>query len=97
MSSDGAGGTDGAENATGGGADGPGPAARAVRDAALAALDDAPRCVVCPAGADFYLYEAGRVSTFVCWEHVSPYAADVNGTPTDAERPIAVPLPSFTG
>ncbi|GGM56185.1 hypothetical protein J2752_000838 [Halarchaeum rubridurum] len=91
--------SDGADAATGEdreAADGPGPAACAVRDAALDALDDAPRCAVCPAGADFYLYEAGRVSTFVCWEHVSPYAADVNGTPADAERPIAVPLPSFT-
>ncbi|MFB6078850.1 MAG: hypothetical protein ABEJ80_07730 [Halarchaeum sp.] len=82
-------------DAGGGAADGPNAAARAVRDAALDALDDPPTCAVCPASADFYLHEAGRVSTFVCWEHVSPYAADVNGSPEDADRPVAVPLPSF--
>jgi len=95
MFSDGGGGEHETENADEGALDRPDAAALAVRDAALDALDDAPRCTVCPTGADFYLYEAERVSTFVCWEHVSPYAADVNGTPEDAERPIAVPLPSF--
>lgn len=83
-------------NATGGDdAEGPDAAARAVRDRALDACESEPTCSVCPASADFYLYEAGRVSTFACWEHVSPYAADVNGTPEGAGRPIAVPLDSF--
>ncbi|GAA0311487.1 hypothetical protein [Halarchaeum salinum] len=80
-----------AENAD----EGPDEAALAVRDTALEGVDGTPTCTICPADADFYLHEAGRISTFVCWEHVSPYAAAVNGTPEDADRPIAVPLPSF--
>ncbi|WP_020222105.1 hypothetical protein [Halarchaeum acidiphilum] len=83
------------DGSDGAGADGPGAAALAVRDAALDDCGGTPTCAVCPANADFYLYEAGRVSTFACWEHVSPYAAAVNGSPEDAQRPIAVPLPSF--
>ncbi|WP_435099880.1 hypothetical protein [Halarchaeum sp. P4] len=75
--------------------DGPDAAALAVRDAAMDACGGKPTCSVCPASADFYLYEADRVSTFACWEHVSPYAADVNGSPESSERPIAVPLDSF--
>jgi len=78
-----------------GGADGPSEAAEAVLEAALAEVEGEPTCAVCPAEADFYLYEVDRVSTFACWEHVSPYAAAVNGSPEDAERPIAVPLPAF--
>jgi len=80
-----------------GGADAPGPAAEAVLEAALSDVDGEPGCSVCPASADFYLYESGRVSTFACWEHVSPYAAAVNGCPDDADRPVAIPLPSFRG
>jgi len=71
------------------------PVSAAVLEDALAATDGEPTCSVCPSSADFYLYEADRVSTFACWEHVSPYAAAVNGSPTDAGRPVAIPLPAF--
>lgn len=76
---------------------GPDAAAEAVLDAALADVEGDPKCSVCPADADFYLYATGRVSTFACWEHVSPYAAEVNGAPGESSKPIAVPLPSFRG
>lgn len=52
--------------------------------------EDTPGCEVCPAAADFFLYEPGRVRKFVCWEHVSPYAAAVDEPGED--RPTAVRL-----
>lgn len=75
-----------------------GAATDALTDA-LAADDGYPDCSVCPADADFYLFAPGRVSRFVCWEHVSPYAAEVD--PDDVpepggghalDRPVAIPL-----
>ncbi|GGL51923.1 hypothetical protein [Halocalculus aciditolerans] len=75
-----------------------GAATDALADA-LADADGEPRCAVCPASADFYLYAPGRVSRFVCWEHVSPYAAEVDpdDLPEPAaghalDRPVAIPL-----
>jgi len=71
---------------------------RALRDA-LDATDGDPVCAVCPSTADFFLYAPDRVRRFVCWEHVSPYAAAVD--PADApepatghalDRPVAVSL-----
>lgn len=64
----------------------------AALEAALADRDEQPRCAVCPAGADFFLYEAGRVEKFVCWEHVSPVSADVDGESSRRDRPIALRL-----
>jgi len=49
-----------------------------------------PQCEVCLSEADFFLYEPGRVRKFVCWEHVSPYAAAVDEPGED--RPTAVRL-----
>lgn len=46
---------------------------------ALDGVEGTPPCAVCPESADFFLYAAGRVETFACWEHVSPYAALVDG------------------
>ncbi|MFC7167611.1 hypothetical protein [Halospeciosus flavus] len=57
-------------------------AADALADA-LDGVEGTPGCVVCPESADFYLFAAGRVSTFACWEHVSPYAALVDGRGRD--------------
>lgn len=67
-------------------------AARDALEAALADLDGDPECMVCPAPADFFLYEADRVAKFVCWEHVSPVSAAVDADPDDADRPIALRL-----
>lgn len=69
------------------------------RDAAAAlsaALDDCggdPECDRCSKPADYFLYEPGRVETFVCWEHVSPFSAAVDD-PEDARpgRPLALSL-----
>jgi hypothetical protein len=69
------------------------------RDAAAAlsaALDDCdgdPDCDRCSKPADYFLYEPGRVETFVCWEHVSPFSAAVDD-PEDARpgRPLALSL-----
>ncbi|MFB6072083.1 MAG: hypothetical protein ABEJ88_03855 [Halobacterium sp.] len=65
--------------------------------AALAArLEDAagdPECAHCSKPADYFLYEAGRVETFVCWEHVSPFSAAVDEDDELREgRPVAVAL-----
>jgi len=49
-----------------------------------------PTCEMCSSDADFFLYEPERVSKFVCWEHVSPYAAAVDEPGED--RPTAVRL-----
>lgn len=65
---------------------------RAALEAALADLDGDPVCAVCPASADFFLYEEARVSKFVCWEHVSPVSAAVDAEPGDADRPVAIRL-----
>jgi len=64
----------------------------AALEAALSDLDGAPECAVCPSSADFFLWEAGRVEKFVCWEHVSPVSAAVGGEPGAVERPIAIRL-----
>jgi hypothetical protein len=61
----------------------------------LAATDGDPECARCPKPADYFLYEPGRVETFVCWEHVSPFSAAVDND-EDAEprpgRPLALSL-----
>lgn len=62
-------------------------------DGALAAIDGHPGCTVCPSSADFFLYEAGRVEKFVCWEHVSPVSAAVDAESGDElDRPMAIRL-----
>lgn len=61
-------------------------------EAALADRESSPRCAVCPAGADFFLYEPDRVAKFVCWEHVSPVSADVGGDSNAGDRPVALRL-----
>lgn len=57
-------------------------------------LDAAERrpCKVCGAAPDFLLYRAGREPSFACWEHASPVAADVDGTPDGSGRPVAIPV-----
>ena len=55
--------------------------------------DDGPECARCSKPADYFLYEPGRVETFVCWEHVSPFSAAVDD-PEEARpgRPLALSL-----
>ena len=65
---------------------------RAALEAALDDLDGDPVCTVCPSSADFFLFEEGRVSKFVCWEHVSPVSAAVDAEPEESDRPVAVRL-----
>jgi hypothetical protein len=59
----------------------------------LAEHDGDPECARCPKPADYFLYEPGRVETFVCWEHVSPFSAAVDD-PEEARpgRPLALSL-----
>lgn len=59
----------------------------------LADHDGDPECARCPKPADYFLYEPGRVETFVCWEHVSPFSAAVDD-PEEARpgRPLALSL-----
>lgn len=64
----------------------------AALEAALADFEGAPGCAVCPSSADFFLWEAGRVEKFVCWEHVSPVSAAVGGEPAAVDRPVALRL-----
>ena len=69
-------------------------AADAAKTRAVAAADGDPECVLCSSDADYFLFEAGRVEQFVCWEHVSPHSAAVGGDPaeTPAGRPVALEL-----
>ena len=63
-------------------------------DALATALEDVagdPQCAACSNPADFFLYEPERVTTFVCWEHVSPVSAVVDPD-RQTDRPLAVPL-----
>jgi len=55
--------------------------------------DGDPECDRCSKPADYFLYEPGRVETFVCWEHVSPFSAAVDD-PEEARpgRPLALSL-----
>lgn len=64
--------------------------AEAVLAEVLEGREGTPQCSVCLSAADFFLYEPGRVRKFVCWEHVSPYAAAVDEPGED--RPTAVRL-----
>ncbi|MDH5019406.1 hypothetical protein [Halobacterium rubrum] len=68
-------------------------AAAAALSAALDDCDGEPECDRCSKPADYFLYEPGRVETFVCWEHVSPFSAAVDD-PEDARpgRPLALSL-----
>ncbi|MFB6268514.1 MAG: hypothetical protein ABEH83_01120 [Halobacterium sp.] len=65
-------------------------------DAALAsaieAADGDPECALCSKPADYFLYEAGHVEKFVCWEHVSPHSAAVDGEDARPGRPLALSL-----
>ncbi|MFC3477285.1 hypothetical protein [Halobacterium litoreum] len=75
-----------------GGADASPDAAAALSDA-LAAADGDPTCARCSKPADYFLYEPGRVETFVCWEHVSPFSASVDDEEDPPEgRPVALSL-----
>lgn len=74
----------------GGGVSADAPDPETALEAALEDREHPPRCSVCPATADFFLFEAGRVAKFVCWEHVSPVSADVDGESDD--RPVALRL-----
>ncbi|AAG20035.1 hypothetical protein [Halobacterium salinarum] len=67
--------------------------APAALSAALDGCEGDPICDRCPKPADYFLYEPGRVETFVCWEHVSPVSAAVDD-PADAHpgRPLALSL-----
>ncbi|SEW26182.1 hypothetical protein [Halobacterium jilantaiense] len=67
--------------------------AAAALSAAIDARDGDPECDRCSKPADYFLYEPGRVETFVCWEHVSPFSAAVDD-PEDARpgRPLALSL-----
>jgi hypothetical protein len=67
--------------------------AREALEGQLATHDGDPVCARCSASADFFLYEPDRVAKFVCWEHVSPISAVVEGDLADADRPVAIPLP----
>ncbi len=58
----------------------------------LSRVDGDPTCALCRAGADFFLFDPGRVAKFVCWEHVSPVSAAVDVPVSESNRPIAVPL-----
>ncbi|WP_336036290.1 hypothetical protein [Halobacterium yunchengense] len=69
---------------------------RADAEAALSeALEDAdgdPSCALCSKPADYFLYEAGHVAKFVCWEHVSPHSAAVDHADVRPGRPVALSL-----
>jgi hypothetical protein len=69
-------------------------AAEAAKERAVASADGDPECVLCSSSADYFLFEAGNVEQFVCWEHVSPHSAAVDGDPaeTPAGRPVALEL-----
>jgi hypothetical protein len=60
---------------------------------AVEATDGDPKCERCSNEADYFLFEAGRVAKFVCWEHVSPHSAAV-GEDEEAPpgRPTAISL-----
>ncbi|WP_232686319.1 hypothetical protein [Halobacterium zhouii] len=66
----------------------------AAKTHAVAAVDGDPECVLCSSAADYFLFEAGHVEQFVCWEHVSPHSAAVEGDPeeTPEGRPVALEL-----
>ena len=68
--------------------------AETAKSRAVAATDGDPECVLCSSAADYFLFEAGRVEQFVCWEHVSPHSAAVDGDPEEAPagRPVALEL-----
>lgn len=68
--------------------------ARMAKSRAIAATDGTPECSLCKNTADYFLFEAGRVERFVCWEHVSPHSAAVDGDPeeTPEGRPVALEL-----
>jgi hypothetical protein len=68
-------------------------AAAALADRLAERDGDDPECARCSKPADYFLYEPGRVETFVCWEHVSPFSAAVDD-PEDARpgRPLALSL-----
>ena len=66
--------------------------AAATLEERLEAVDGEPTCALCSAGADFFLYEPDRVAKFVCWEHVSPLSAAVDGDLDETDRPVAIPL-----
>lgn len=66
--------------------------AEAALSAAIADADGDPNCSLCSKPADYFLYEAGHVQKFVCWEHVSPHSAAVDGENARPGRPVALSL-----
>lgn len=56
------------------------------------ALEGDPACKICGGDADFLLYRERRVTGVVCWEHVSPVAAEVDADPEETTRPVAIPV-----
>jgi hypothetical protein len=66
--------------------------AEAALSAAVEGADGDPECALCSKPADYFLYEAGHVQKFVCWEHVSPHSAAVDGEDARPGRPLAISL-----
>ncbi|MCD2200054.1 hypothetical protein LPA44_09105 [Halobacterium sp. KA-4] len=72
--------------------DDPDASAEAALSAAIDAADGDPDCALCSKPADYFLYEPGTVEKFVCWEHVSPHSAAVDGEGERPGRPVALSL-----
>jgi len=64
--------------------------AEAALAAAIEAADGDPECSLCSKPADYFLYEPDSVEKFVCWEHVSPHSAAVDGEGRRPGRPVAL-------
>ncbi|AHG04606.1 hypothetical protein HALDL1_14155 [Halobacterium sp. DL1] len=67
-------------------------AAEAALSGVLDGTDGDPQCVLCSNDADYFLYDPGSVEKFVCWEHVSPHSAAVDGEEPRPGRPVALSL-----
>ena len=66
--------------------------AEAALSGAIDATDGDPTCSLCSKPADYFLYDPGSVEKFVCWEHVSPHSAAVDGEEPRPGRPVALSL-----
>ncbi|WP_232702768.1 hypothetical protein [Halobacterium wangiae] len=67
-------------------------AAEAALSGAIDGTDGDPICTLCSKPADYFLYDPGSVEKFVCWEHVSPHSAAVDGEDPRPGRPVALSL-----
>ena len=74
------------------GAAGTAPSAETAMASAVDAADGDPACSLCSKPADYFLYDPGSVEKFVCWEHVSPHSAAVDGEDARPGRPVALSL-----